>query len=128
MKKLYLVLIVLFLKPNFVSAQQNDLKHCGTDEINIELLQQYPTLLNNWIKKYYEQEQFINEYQFESDGERSGDTVFKIPVVVHVIHFDGIENISDAQIKNGIDILTRNYRKQNPDTVDIVPFFQEIFF
>jgi len=51
---------------------------------------------------------------------------YRIPVVVHVIHLDGPENISDAQIRNGIEILTRNYRKQNPDTVDIVPTFQPI--
>ncbi len=55
-----------------------------------------------------------------------GQSPYRIPVVVHVIHFDGPENISAAQIRNGIEILTRNYRKQNPDTVDIVPNFQPI--
>ncbi|MEX1132339.1 MAG: M43 family zinc metalloprotease [Flavobacteriales bacterium] len=53
-------------------------------------------------------------------------TPYRIPVVVHVIHLDGPENISDAQIRNGIEILTRNYRKQNPDTVEIVTSFQPI--
>lgn len=51
---------------------------------------------------------------------------YKIPVVVHVIHYDGSENISDAQIKNGIEILTRNWRKQNPDTSEIVSIFKPI--
>ena len=53
-------------------------------------------------------------------------TPYRIPVVVHVIHSDGTENISDEQIKNGIEILTRNWRKQNPDTVEIVPLFKPI--
>ncbi len=51
---------------------------------------------------------------------------YRIPVVVHVIHDDGPENISQAQLRNGIEILTRNWRKQNPDTVDIIPLFQPI--
>lgn len=51
---------------------------------------------------------------------------FRIPVVVHVIHDDGNENISEAQIRNGIEILTRNWRKQNPDTVEIVEAFRPI--
>jgi len=51
---------------------------------------------------------------------------YRIPVVVHVIHADGTENISDAQIRNGIEILTRNFRKLNPDTTEIVPLFQPI--
>jgi PKD repeat protein len=122
MKKLYSILIILFSLVNLHS--QTD-KNCGADEINLELLQQHPELLGNWIKNYINQEQFISDYQNLSAGERA-DTIFKIPVVVHVIHFDGPENISNAQIENGIQILTRNYRKQNPDTALIVPFFQPI--
>lgn len=51
---------------------------------------------------------------------------YKIPVVVHVIHSDGGENITDAQVKNGIGILTRNWRKQNPDTAEIVSVFKPL--
>ncbi len=51
---------------------------------------------------------------------------FRIPVVVHVVHDDGTENISDAQVRNGIEILTRNWRKQNPDTTQIVAQFKPI--
>jgi PKD repeat protein len=51
---------------------------------------------------------------------------YRIPVVVHVIHADGAENITDEQIKNGIEILTRNWRKQNPDTLEIVSIFKPI--
>lgn len=106
---------------------QQDLKHCGADETNLQLLQQHPELLNNWIRNYTTQEAFIRDFESSPTNTRGGgDTVFKIPVVVHVIHFDGTENISDAQIQNGIDILTRNYRKQNPDTIAIVPFFVPI--
>jgi hypothetical protein len=46
-------------------------------------------------------------------GTPSGPTV--IPVVVHVIHRGGSENISDAQVKSQIDVLNRDYRKKNPD-------------
>jgi hypothetical protein len=38
-----------------------------------------------------------------------------IPVVVHVIHRGGAENISDAQIKSQIDVLNRDYRMKNSD-------------
>jgi len=51
---------------------------------------------------------------------------YRIPVVVHVIHSDGTENITNEQIKNGIEILTRNWRKQNPDTSEIVSIFKPI--
>jgi hypothetical protein len=46
-----------------------------------------------------------------------------IPVVVHVIHRGGEENISDAQVKSQIDVLNRDYRKKNPDAANVpAPF------
>ena len=49
-----------------------------------------------------------------------------IPVVVHVIHAGGAENISDRQIFSAIDQLNIDYQKLNPDTVDTVPQFKPI--
>ncbi len=118
MRKLNLLFILFFI--SITASAQHEHKHCGADEVNLQLLQSKPELLNNWIKNYYFQENLIQSQL------RGGDTIIRIPCVVHVIHFDGAENISDAQIKNGIDILTRNFRKQNPDTIEIVPFFQPI--
>ncbi len=37
--------------------------------------------------------------------------IYKIPVVVHVIHDGGIENISDVQIQSQIDVLNQDYRR-----------------
>ncbi|MBX7094889.1 MAG: T9SS type A sorting domain-containing protein, partial [Flavobacteriales bacterium] len=48
------------------------------------------------------------------------------PVVFHVIHNYGAENISDAQIIDAIRVLNLNYRHQNPDSVDIVNVFKPL--
>lgn len=49
-----------------------------------------------------------------------------IPVVVHVIHMDGADNISDAQIESAIELLNSDYQKQNADTANTIPLFQPI--
>jgi len=46
------------------------------------------------------------------------------PVVFHVLHFNGVENISDDQILNALAILNRDYRKLNADTANVHPDFQ----
>ena len=51
-------------------------------------------------------------------------TIYTIPVVFHVLHFGGVENISDEQILNELFILNRDYRKQNADTANVHPDFQ----
>ena len=50
-------------------------------------------------------------------------TIYKIPVVFHVLHSEGLENISDEQIYDAMSILNRDYRKQNADTANVHPDF-----
>lgn len=52
--------------------------------------------------------------------------VYTIPVVFHVIHDGGIENISKEQILNALDILNRDYRKLNDDANYVVSDFLNI--
>ncbi|WP_310397831.1 M43 family zinc metalloprotease [Hymenobacter sp.] len=49
-----------------------------------------------------------------------------IPVVVHVIHGGGAENISDRQINSAITLLNNDYQRLNPDTTSISPLFLPI--
>lgn len=49
-----------------------------------------------------------------------------IPIVFHVIHEYGTENISDAQILDALNILNRDFQKQNSDTSAVVLAFKNI--
>jgi PKD repeat protein len=51
-------------------------------------------------------------------------TVYKIPVVFHVLHNNGPENISDEQILDALSILNRDYRLLNQDANNVQPEFQ----
>lgn len=51
---------------------------------------------------------------------------YTIPVVFHVIHENGSENISDAQILDALTILNRDYQLQNTDANDVVADYQGI--
>ena len=50
--------------------------------------------------------------------------VYKIPVVFHVLHNNGIENISDEQIYDAVAILNRDFRKLNADTATVNADFE----
>ena len=47
----------------------------------------------------------------EKRGSRGANDTFVIPVVVHVIHNGGTENITDAQIQSQIQVLNEDFRK-----------------
>jgi len=57
---------------------------------------------------------------FQRGGERSA---YVIPVVIHIIHDNGPENITDAQVYDAIRILNEDFNKQNPDRQNVHPDF-----
>lgn len=66
------------------------------------------------------------ENQAKSKGENNTTkgTVYKIPVVFHVLHSNGPENISREQIVDAVAILNRDYRKLNTDANNVQAPFQ----
>lgn len=84
-------------------------------------------------KTAYEENQ-RHAYQLDSAAVASGYNktaktaapAYTIPVVFHILHQNGPENISDAQILDAVAILNRDYRKKNADTASISPSFQSL--
>ena len=64
------------------------------------------------------------ELMLQSQAQNKAGTIYKVPIVFHVLHNGGSENISRAQILDGLRILNRDYRKQNADANNVVSAFQ----
>lgn len=56
-----------------------------------------------------------------SDASRGGTGLKVIPMIFHVLHTGGSENIGDAQIHNAVDVLNEDYRMHAGDTLAIYP-------
>jgi len=67
---------------------------------------QYARLLSDWNVL----SQHIRDYIPTKDN-----TIYTIPVVFHVIHNGGLENISNEQIYDALAILNRDFRRLNAD-------------
>jgi PKD repeat protein len=64
----------------------------------------------------------LDDAEFEMLSKKGGSekaTIYKIPVVFHVLHVNGVENISDEQIMDALALLNRDFRKQNADTATV---------
>lgn len=120
MKKiLYPVILCSFI--TFISAPvlAQELKYCGTTEVYNKVVQEHPEVL----QKQAELEQFTQQF---SQSEELLPPVIIIPIVFHIIHNYGPENISDEQVQDAVRILNEDFRKLNSDTSDIVSQFQGI--
>ena len=95
----------LLLLPQLLSAQGN---WCSTtDKIN-EAIALDPSLRNHL-------------HELASQGAQAtvhAKVQITIPVVIHIIHDNGVGNISDAQAQSALDVLNRDYNRTNLDAVN----------
>lgn len=66
--------------------------------------------------------QFVKEF---SQSHPKDDVILIIPVVFHIIHFNGNENISDDQIHSAIDVMNEDYSASNPGIGQVISDFQD---
>ncbi len=98
-------------------SQQNNF--CDADVMRKQLLKDHPEILLT--------EKASDEFALrftQEDGARSGPII--IPLVFHIIHQGGSENITDAQVRDQVRILNEDYNKRNADTAQVIPQFQSI--
>ena len=98
--------------------------HCGTDEMHQRLFQEHPEY-NTGIEHAHQRLQAFTQ-QYEKQAHAKTGQPYIIPVVFHIIHNYGPENIGDAQILDAVKQLNIQYRKLNADTTDIVNQFKSL--
>ncbi|MEY3398747.1 MAG: hypothetical protein RL220_1341 [Bacteroidota bacterium] len=105
-------------------AQQHEVKYCGQTEQTEKLFNRMPGHARIDAIRATEA---LEKHTEEFNQIRGGDEqVYVIPLVFHVIHNNGAENIDDEQIYDAIEILNRDFAKLNPDTASIVDQFAGI--
>lgn len=124
MKKI-ITIILCFLSIQSFSQQLN---YCGQYEMEQKYLQQNPEI-KHWREAL---ERFTTDFtanyfsRFNQNQIQSDTILFVIPVVFHIMHNYGSENISKAQILDAIRIINEDFQKLNADTAQVIPLFQPI--
>lgn len=104
-------------------------EYCGTHKKMQELFDAHPEAKEEYDKQQKEWQDHLQQMENEGakpseDTPEDGFTVYYIPVVFHVLHNGGLENISDEQIMDALAILNRDYRLQNSDANNVNAAFQ----
>lgn len=114
MKKLFsfILLSIYFLTFNQAIAQDHT-EQCGTELFFREAAKKDPSLV---LKRNATEEQTAKFIQVQKRLRVTAEQKRIIPVVFHIIHEGGPENISKAQIEDQIRILNEDYKRLNADT------------
>ncbi len=129
MNKFFFFVVVSFLFNALnLSAQSTFFDATNArDGESVEYCYQHKLHVKNLANPAYVQSLQNDEVIRQHEALNSASTkgiIYKIPIVFHVLHINGAENISDAQIKDALFILNRDYRKQNADAANVHVDFQ----
>lgn len=122
MKKLVATTLVILLGSTFAFSQEPT-KKCGQVEATEFVYQLYPE-----IRDHVEAMELLANSKVKgqnSEGKALED-MYVIPVVFHILHEYGSENISDSQVYDVMQVLNREYNSADPDSVDVVPEFDTL--
>ena len=108
MKKL---IILLFCIPQFIFSQSYN---CRTQN---RMVSDSPSSIERKMM------QLIKDNISHISSQKLQDTLLIIPIVVHIIHYNGIGDISDLQVEDGIRVINEDFRRMNADTINGNPEF-----
>lgn len=109
-KRIFLAFSFVFLQ--CAMAQQLPQQHgCVSAEM-------YQQMLNNpeFARNQAQLEKETQEFVAKKAGQKASQVNMIIPIVFHVIHTGGADNISYAQIQDQVALLNSNYQRMMADT------------
>ncbi|MCC7333141.1 MAG: T9SS type A sorting domain-containing protein [Flavobacteriales bacterium] len=125
----YLIIVKLFVIFSFrVFAQSNDSEYrtCSTSEKYNELLKKNPNIQELMDRQSKFAKKWTNKNYGKSNSTGKKTISYIIPVVWHVIHDNGPENISKDSIVNEIAKLNLDFQKLNSDVGNVHALFAGI--
>jgi hypothetical protein len=109
MKRTLLFMVILALFGLSINAQNHK---CGTMKHWEQIKQKDPNAEQRMQQLEIKTQEWIVKNEDHKDR-----SIITIPVVVHVLYHETIENISDAQIFSQIDVLNEDFRLLNADSL-----------
>ena len=97
------------------SREGESVEYCITHKKMLELKQD-PDFLEQFI---IEQQNLLNLEQQIASENNPQRVIYKIPIVFHILHNGGVENISNEQVIDAVRILNRDYRLLNSDALNV---------
>lgn len=108
--KLFTLSVFAFVATNLTAQRVIDRSNCREGE-EVEYCTQHKKMA-----AFMQNEDFASKIVVDNKpAANEKATIYYIPVVFHVLHNNGVENISDDQIMDALDILNRDFALLNAD-------------
>lgn len=120
MKRLIAFLCFVFFLSLHVNSQI-----CKSNYIMDSLINSNPELSEEILNNHQQLELFTQFFTDSLYSQNQRVAPYTIPIVFHLVHTNGLENITDEQILDGLEKLNEDFNKQN-NWADVNPNFLSI--
>jgi hypothetical protein len=113
----------------FFGFNLNAQHFCRTTEAQNDWFSKHPELratFENHRQDVANLDKEMAKTGYKSFNRNSSPASYTVPVVFHILHVGTGECISDAQVIDAVNILTRDYNCQNTDTNNVVAPFKNL--
>jgi len=123
---LLMIFQISFFSQNSIS-KKIDLSNCRDGE-SVEYCKTHK-LMNKlkedpeFVREYNASQIVLKKIENQIANGNQNRVIYTIPLVFHVLHNGGPENISRAQIEDAVALLNRDYRLQNADANNVQSVF-----
>lgn len=131
MKNLFLSALLLIATSTFAQLPENHsndesyaVRYCDIHNAYERLVQDNPGIETEILESEGRLERETEE--FAAAGLANARNNYIIPVVFHIVHANGQENISDEQVYDAIRILNEDFNLGNIDVSAVIPEFEDI--
>jgi PKD repeat protein len=107
-------LLLFFILTGATNVKAQKVVRCYADEMMEKQIQKDPSLL--YRKQHYDE--WVQSLPKPKNELQPQGTLRVIPVVFHIIHEGGVENIPASWVKNQLDSLNKDFRRLNADSVN----------
>lgn len=101
MKTVLLLFVLLLLNHSFAQTG-----NCGTDVMHNYLTNRFP----EYKEKELQNNQLLYHFLTSDSANQQEKTIYTIPIVFHIMHQGGPENISDATVIQAVDELNQRFQ------------------
>jgi PKD repeat protein len=115
---------------NAVTYAQTRPIACGSDKAKEYLIKNLPGYKQQLEAAEQQNAIAFQAYLNQMPAQRAASstlTTFTIPVVFHVLHTNGTENVSDAACISALDNVNKDYARGKGDTVNIDPLYEPLY-
>lgn len=127
--RFYLTALLLGVNTFYAEAQdQLNVIRCETVKYMNEVQSKDPQFLINQAELERQTEEYVKSHNSSKSTNPSSSQRVKriIPIVFHVFHNGGPENISKQRILEQVEILNRDFQRLNADTNETNPLYKSI--